>query len=356
MVNEKIVTEMIEYDDIFVLNLGGASSLTYEHDLNKVEEILYKLDKISNEKENIVLKEAIPQKEVDCVGQLKKLKLLYEEELISEEEYIEQKKRILNSNEFMSVSQFDNENSEEKIKTIELCSNQNNQSDMSNSELIEDSLNTKNKTVDSRDKSEQQDKLCMINANNVNSFRDRQQQCLGDAIGTISLIQDKIIANLGKLDNLQMAKEIQKELINQVNSLAQKTYIGTKEYNTKRYELAKEKLSDFLNGDTLILVEDDALFKPNFKKGFAMGYNQIYIVRDSRKGEVYTIPFEGLRELCPMHDADSWLLNNNFDYRIATLGSSRNYQLRDSLIIALIIVQSYIINGPDYVLEIREAE
>lgn len=357
MVDEKLVTEIVEYEDIFVLNFVGANSLTYEHDLNKIEEILHKLDTISNEKEKVLLKEEeTPRKEVDCVGQLKKLKSLYEEELISEEEYIEQKKRILNSNEFMSVSQFDDESLEEKINTMELCDNQNVQSDRLNSELIEDSSNTEEKTIDNRSQTEKQDIICMVNAHNVYNFRPRQQQILGDVLAMISLIQEEIIAHQGKLDHLQMAKEIRKELIDKVEDLANRIIIATKDHNTKRYEMAKEKLSDFLNGDTLILADDDALFKPKFKKGFAMGYNQVYFVRDSSKGEVYTISFEELRELCPMHDYDIWLLNDNFDCQISTSGGNSDYQLRDTLIIALIIVQSYIANGPDYVLEIKEAE
>lgn len=142
------------------------------------------------------------------------------------------------------------------------------------------------------------------------------------------------------------------DIIQKINLVGEENkYVATEYVNTELFNTALIKLSYYMDKDKLIMVVDDGIIRHNFKEGFAIGYNKLYIVKNSNKNQIYTIPFKEINTLSPNPDTDKWHINKNIDLVLNYMGVIKTCDM--ALALELIIIRSYIANGLNFILKIE---
>ncbi len=130
--------------------------------------------------------------------------------------------------------------------------------------------------------------------------------------------------------------------------------VATEHINTQLFNTAVTKLSSHMDDDTLIMVVDDALVKHNFNEGFAIGYKNLYIVKDSDKNQIYTIPFKEINTLSPNSVTNGWYINKKSNLALRYMGVVKTYDM--ALALELLIVKSYMASGKNLVIANEDTE
>lgn len=339
-------------------------SMTYERYLDKAKQLIDKLDQI-NQQMNSVTAPIVPpenhtvQPAIDMKAKLLELKDLYEQGLLDEEEYKEEKKALLESQRnvpqtISSVVEVQTAITTESPEMLPVTEADN------GDKLKQECFNSPDMVLtDGMPYTRQSLEIIDIDIAKDISWRQKLKDSFDLAIKIIGDSQEKAWRNMtGSCPNTfeYIMESIQEDIIKGIASLAKENKsVATKDSNTKLFDIANRKLASYMMNDTLVMVEDEGLIGHDFKSGFAIGYDKVYIARNTKKGEIYTMPFKNIEKLRPNEgngkfDIDKWFINSGSDYELNCIGITRAKDI--ALIIGLIIIRSYIANGSEYILKI----
>lgn len=340
-------------------------SMTYERYLDKAKQLIDKLDQINQQMNPVTTPTAPPvnytaQPAIDMKAKLLELKDLYEQGLLDEEEYKEEKKALLESQRNASQTTPSVVGVQPAIKTESPEMLPVTETDSGDKFLVElKEIGTEQAVTDGMSYTRQSLEIIDIDIAKDISWRQKLKDSFDLAVKIIGDSQEKAWRNMtGSCPNTfeYITEAIQEDIIKGIASLAKENKsVATKDSNTKLFDIANRKLASYMMNDTLVMVEDEGLIGHDFKSGFAIGYDKVYIARNTKKGEIYTMPFKNIEKLRPNEgkgkfDIDKWFINIGSDYELNCIGITHAKDI--ALIIGLIIIRSYIVNGSEYILKI----
>ena len=344
-------------------------SMTYERYLDKAKQLIDKLDQIYQQMNSTVspINDTV-QPAIDMKAKLLELKELYEQGLLDEQEYKDEKKALLESQrnvpQAVAKTEFSAATIEQKQLSVEpeTVSKTEKSYDQHSYPYGTDSntnipLSVK---IDGRAYIRQSIGIISIDKATDLSWRKNEQESFNMAVKIMENTQEEAWRNMSgssSNENEYIIEAVQKEILRRIALLAKDNKgIALKDNNTKLYEIAKKKLSSYMGDDALIAVVDQGLFGHDFKVGVAIGCNQLYVAKNTKKGEVYKISFRDVEKLRPNSATgslaiDEWIINDESNLRFAHMGVVKPCDV--ALIVGLIIIRSYIANGSEYILKLE---